>query len=69
MSQTQSLGVGNRFHEESIWKILEREGYYHNALKKILNGWVGVDGNCPVTFMTGIIIIVYLLVLLSERLC
>jgi len=24
--QTQSLGVGNRFQEETTWKILEIEG-------------------------------------------
>ena len=39
--------MGNRLHEGTIWKILEIEGYYHNALKKkfLMGGWVGVDGN------------------------
>jgi len=51
--------MGNRFHEETIWKILEIEGYYHNAFKKkfFMGGW-GVDGNCVVTSITGIIIVV-----------
>jgi len=49
--------VGNRFHEETTWKILQIEGQYHNAFKKILNGWVDVDGNCLVTAVIGIIIV------------